>query len=180
MRSVSESVLELNEAEVVFEEPASLLAGAESNQPVSRTEAASHVIPGIVVGKLIGFEETGAALVTFLENTIRRTIPARATVALSVDQIDHEVALAFEHGDLTKPIILGCIHPISPVKREGNVDVSLDSDRMVLSAEREIILRCGKSSITLTRAGKIIIRGAYLLSRSSGVNRIKGGSVQIN
>ena len=30
------------------------------------------------------------------------------------------------------------------------------------------------------RAGKVLIRGAYLLSRSSGVNRIKGGSVQIN
>ncbi|MEW5071937.1 hypothetical protein AB1P14_09365, partial [Pseudomonas aeruginosa] len=38
----------------------------------------------------------------------------------------------------------------------------------------------GKASITLTRAGKVIIRGAYLSSRSTGVNRIKGGSVQIN
>ena len=28
--------------------------------------------------------------------------------------------------------------------------------------------------------GKVLIRGTYLLSRSSGVNRIKGGSVQIN
>ncbi|MEP7119602.1 MAG: hypothetical protein ABJE95_01785, partial [Byssovorax sp.] len=36
------------------------------------------------------------------------------------------------------------------------------------------------SSITLTRAGKILIRGAYVLTRSSGVNRIQGGSVQIN
>ena len=32
----------------------------------------------------------------------------------------------------------------------------------------------------LTRAGKVLIQGAYLLSRSTGVNRIKGGSVQIN
>ena len=50
----------------------------------------------------------------------------------------------------------------------------------MLTAEREIELRCGKSSLVLTRAGKVLIRGAYLLSRSSGVNRIKGGSVQIN
>jgi hypothetical protein len=34
--------------------------------------------------------------------------------------------------------------------------------------------------LTLTHAGKVLIRGAYVLSRSSGVNRIKGGSVQIN
>ena len=42
------------------------------------------------------------------------------------------------------------------------------------------MLRCGKASITLTREGKVLIKGAYLSSRSSGVNRIKGGSVQIN
>jgi hypothetical protein len=42
------------------------------------------------------------------------------------------------------------------------------------------VLHCGKASITLTRAGKVIIRGEYVLARSSGVNRIVGGSVQIN
>lgn len=42
------------------------------------------------------------------------------------------------------------------------------------------MLRCGKASITLTRSGKIILRGTYISSRSSGVIRIKGGSVQIN
>ena len=50
----------------------------------------------------------------------------------------------------------------------------------MLSADKEIVLKCGKASITLTRAGKILIRGAYLLSRSSGPNRIKGGSIQLN
>jgi hypothetical protein len=49
-----------------------------------------------------------------------------------------------------------------------------------VQAAEELVLRCGDASITLTRAGKIILRGTYLLSRSSGVNRIKGGSVQIN
>ena len=49
-----------------------------------------------------------------------------------------------------------------------------------MTADREITLRCGKASITLTGAGKLLLHGAYLLSRSLGVNRIKGGSVQIN
>jgi hypothetical protein len=56
----------------------------------------------------------------------------------------------------------------------------VDGKRFVFTAEDEIVLRCGRASITLTRAGKVLIRGAYLLNRSSGVNRIKGGSVQIN
>lgn len=59
-------------------------------------------------------------------------------------------------------------------------ELESDGERLVLTAEREIVLRCGRASLTLTRAGKVLIRGAYVLSRSSGVNRIKGGSVQIN
>ena len=55
-----------------------------------------------------------------------------------------------------------------------------DGEKVVVSAQRELVLRCGKASITLTSAGKILIRGAYVLTRSSGVNRIQGGSVQIN
>ena len=49
-----------------------------------------------------------------------------------------------------------------------------------LHARKEIVLKCGKSSITMTRAGKVIIRGTYISTKSSGANRIKGGSVQIN
>ena len=64
-----------------------------------------------------------------------------------------------------------------PVERA--VDAAIP-ERLELIAEREIVLRVGDASITLTRAGKIILRGTYVLSRSSGVNRIKGGSVQIN
>ena len=56
-------------------------------------------------------------------------------------------------------------------------DERLSVPTVIISGDE---LRCGKASITLTRAGKVLIRGAYLLSRSSGVNRIKGGSVQIN
>ena len=58
--------------------------------------------------------------------------------------------------------------------------MQIDGDRLTLSAEREIVLKCGKSSITLTRAGKVILKGAYVSTHSTGVNRLKGGSVQIN
>ena len=51
---------------------------------------------------------------------------------------------------------------------------------MQLTAQREIVLRCGKASITLTRAGKVLIRGEYIFSRSTGVNKLKGGSIQLN
>jgi hypothetical protein len=60
------------------------------------------------------------------------------------------------------------------------VEASVDGERLEFTASREMVFRCGEASITLTRAGKVLIQGCYLLSRSSGVNRIKGGSVQIN
>lgn len=76
------------------------------------------------------------------------------------------------------PVVLGVAlarpRPTEPVR------LSLDGQRLELSAGQEVVLRCGEASITLTRAGKAIIRGAYVLTHAAGVNKIKGGSVQIN
>lgn len=69
---------------------------------------------------------------------------------------------------------------IARVASPRPVRAILDTERRVISADREVVLQCGKASITLTRAGKVIIRGEYVLTRSAGVNRIKGASVQIN
>jgi hypothetical protein len=42
------------------------------------------------------------------------------------------------------------------------------------------VLRCGEGSITLTRDGKIVLRGKHIVTHASGVNRIRGGSVELN
>ncbi len=69
-------------------------------------------------------------------------------------------------------------------EREKGVDtgqsVLVDGKRVVIEGEDEVVLKCGAASISLNKSGKIAIRGKYLLSRSSGVNRILGGSVQVN
>jgi hypothetical protein len=62
----------------------------------------------------------------------------------------------------------------------GDLDLLVDGRRVVVEATREIVLRCGKASITLTRAGKIILRGTHVVSRSSGANRVQGSQVKIN
>ena len=56
----------------------------------------------------------------------------------------------------------------------------VDGRRVEFEAADEIVLLCGQASITLRRNGRIVIRGTYVETRSKGVNRIKGGSVQIN
>lgn len=145
-------------------------------------------LTGVVIGILTGFNDDGEPLVNF-EGTVtglQRT--ARSTVSLGVESVGREVALMFEDGDPDRPLVIGLIqHPSrTPAEHHqkssplGEAGVVVDGKRTVIKAEDEIELRCGQSSIILTKAGKVIIRGAYLLSRSSGVNRIKGGSVQIN
>jgi uncharacterized protein (DUF2345 family) len=59
-------------------------------------------------------------------------------------------------------------------------EIRVDGKRVTIEAQEEVILRCGKASITLTRAGKVLIRGAYIHNRSSGAIRIKGGSIELN
>ena len=88
------------------------------------------------------------------------------------------LTILFEGGDPHKPVVMGLMHtPSAPAPKPT---VEGDGERLVFEAEKEIVLRCGDASITLTRAGKILIKGAYVLSRSSGVNRIQGGAVEIN
>jgi hypothetical protein len=79
--------------------------------------------------------------------------------------------------------------PISPVAQPKTAEVApqlpaleavIDGRRVVLDARDEIVLRCGKATITLRSNGRIVIRGTYIETHSAGVNRIKGGSVQIN
>lgn len=138
--------------------------------------------PGeVVIGKLITFNEMGRPLVDYPANPTHQPLPALTTVSLTIEQIGQEVALLFAEGDITQPVIIGLIRAdLSVTAATSPVEARVDGQRIILSANKEIVLKCGKASITLTRAGKVLIRGAYLLSRSSGVNRIKGGSVQMN
>jgi hypothetical protein len=69
--------------------------------------------------------------------------------------------------------------PGPALTRRGQT-VTVDGERVVLNGAKQVELRCGEASIVLTAAGKILIRGTYVLSRSSGANRIKGAFVDIN
>lgn len=140
-------------------------------------------LDGVLIGTLTGWSHAGVPLVDFPGNPARAPVEARTTVALQQDASGREVALLFEGGDPSRPICVGLLRETGTtldVPLGGAVDARLDGERLVLSADKEIVLRCGKATIVLTRDGKVLLRGAYLLSRSSGVNRIKGGSVQIN
>jgi hypothetical protein len=154
---------------------------------VSQPSTSVRRMGGVSVGKLCGFNASGAPLVDFPENVTGAPAVARTTITPELSDVGREVVLLFESGDPRRPILVGCLLQPRPPREVVNGapeviprEVELDGERLVFTAKQEIVLRCGNASVTLTRAGKVLIRGAYLLSRSSGVNRIKGGSVQIN
>ena len=147
------------------------------------------------VGKIVEIDTEGRAYVRFPGSPrtavlARSALDASARVGDSPQQlIGGPVLLVFENGDPSLPIIVGLIRdtlrpepalPEFKLDVGRNRDVLVDGRRLVLDAQQEILLRCGKSTILLQRDGKVLIRGAHLVSRSSGPNKIKGGSISLN
>lgn len=144
----------------------------------THTPAATR-LDGVVIGVLLDVPEASSPVVAFPGCPSETGIAATTTTVLAREDIGTQVALMFVGGDPSRPLVIGRIQRL-PEARQVTAVAHIDGERLEFSAEREIVLRCGKASITLTREGKVLIKGAYLSSRSSGVNRIKGGSVQIN
>jgi hypothetical protein len=148
-------------------------------------------LDGLVVGELIGFTNNLEPLVQCRGNPLEAPLPARAILDLDADAIGREVVLMFEGGDATRPVVLGILRDrlqpssarvVSTPATLGSAgfEAEIDGERLEIRAKREIAIRVGKASIVLTHDGKVLIRGEYLLSRSSGPNRIRGGSVELN
>jgi hypothetical protein len=142
---------------------------------------------GFVSGKLLGFTADGAPLVV-CPACGNDPIPARTLVTLSEnearDAIGSAVLLAFEDSDPNRPIVVGLIRDCL-IGRPDNSnspsrEVLVDGKRVVIHADQELLLRCGESSLSLDKAGRIVLRGANVVSRAAQTNKIKGASVHIN
>jgi hypothetical protein len=149
-----------------------------------RARQAPERIDGIVTGVLIGFKDEGrTAIVTYPNQPGTAALAAGAVLDLHGPHIGRKVVLMFENGDPARPIIMGLLRNPAAwplVEQPGQVQVDADGERLLVSAKEQLVLKCGKASVTLTKAGKILIQGTYISNRSSGVMRIKGGSVQLN
>lgn len=164
-------------------------------------QTVSEIVPGeIIIGSLAGIDAQGQPLVMYPGSPTSQPIAAISTLGLTHQHTGRQVALLFANGDPHKPVIMGLIHsplhdlllaqpvmpevsavPVSAVPAtDQEQNVTVDGKRVVIEGKEEIVLKCGEASITLTKAGKILIRGKYLLNRSAGLIRLLGGSVQIN
>jgi hypothetical protein len=149
-----------------------------------RVRQSARKIEGIVTGDLIGFKDDGRTpLVVYPDQPGSAALAAGAILDLHGSHIGRKVVLMFKNGDPVHPIVMGLLRtpeawPLAD--KPAQVEVDADGQRLLLNAKQQLVLKCGKASITLTKAGKILIQGTYVSNRSSGVMRIKGGSVQLN
>jgi hypothetical protein len=132
------------------------------------TEAAASAA---LAGRVVRIEANGDVLVDFRGNAFG-PIRARVTTNETLEGKDEPVLLLFENGDRSLPIVVGAL-------RDG---ARRQTSRRTLAFEaaEEITIACGKSSITLRRDGRVVIKGTELVSRASGTNKIRGASVKIN
>jgi hypothetical protein len=144
---------------------------------------------GVCLGRLVAFDGDRQPLVEFPENPTFAPAKSRTCVELDERDLCAEVALGFERGDLGRPLILGRVVAPADGEASDRLEVEMDLQDLAagsspedlrLIAARSVTIRCGKSSITLHRDGRVLISGTYVETRSSGTNRIQGGSVRIN
>ena len=182
---------------------ADIIQLSEKRQPVHTPIAPEEII----IGTITAIDELGQPRVDFPENTAEHAVVAVTTRVLSQQHIGRKAALLFTNGhgegNVKTPVIMGLLRsplqeildnydpsetadPIeindNPVEIKGDFtgeDIEIDG-RRVLRAEEEFVFECGESSLTLTKSGKIIIRGKHLINHATGINWIMGGAIQLN
>ena len=119
------------------------------------------------LAKFAGFDEGGFPLVAFGEE---EPVPALSLVDIDPGIEDQRMAVIPLTGEDCAWLILGAIQP----RRTPG------GGKRELTAERELTLRCGKSSLTLSANGRVTLRGKQILSRAEGQNRVQGATVGLN
>jgi len=154
-------------------------------RPAAARESVPERIDGLLIGRLEKIGEDGRPRVA-IDRLGLRDLAAVSLASLSAEHVGRAVALGFEAADPRRPIILGMICELEETEEETDAQqaapftVSHENGRVVIQAEDELELRCGKAVILLQSDGRIHIRGGYITSHASAGQRIRGGSVQIN
>ena len=151
-------------------------------QPAGRHEGTR--IPGLATGVVMGVERDGRPVVSW-----EGSGGPRASEVVRFDRAPDwgaccgaRVLLGFLDGDEARPVVVGLLdRPPAAEGEETSAQAAAEKPTILkIESEQELILECGKAKIALRADGRVQILGGYVVSQSTGVNKIRGGSVQIN
>lgn len=137
-------------------------------------------IPGVTVGEVCGSNDAGQPLVRWdhaQQGTLAEVVWS-STHPVWAECVGVRVILVFEDGQSDRPIVLGLLD--APPEQSDEFGTATKPETLRVESEKELVIECGKAKIALRSDGRIEIRGGHLISRSSGPNKIKGGTVHIN
>jgi len=146
-------------------------------------------LTGVVIGVIEGESDDGRPLVSWAGGRFAQSVetvwlesPPKWSACRGV-----RVVLGFEGGDMAKPLLLALLDAprrpdaVAEVPRGERVNIQPIKPKVLrIESEQELVLECGQAKIALRADGRIVILGGYILSRSKGANKIKGGTVQLN
>jgi len=157
---------------------------------LERPKPEPSVPEGATLGWIVRVDDEGVWVDT--EDNPSGPLLSLSVVALSPEELDaaisdrREAVLLFVVGT-GQPVLLGLRQPLPTLEADlpaalptEDLVAAVDGERVHLEGKDEVVLRCGKASITMRRNGRIVIRGVQVESRATGRNRIKGGAVLIN
>jgi len=157
----------------------------KTGSAISKSEprrTASPVLPEVVVGRLALLGPDGSPRID-LSGRGGHGVSATTTVALSPHHVGRDVLVCFADRDRTRAVVVGVLQNQEEMKaaaEERRLDAIVDGERIVMTGGKEVILRCGKASIALTADGKVVVKGAKIVSTAEGLHRIRGATIEMN
>jgi len=128
------------------------------------TPPAVAALPSVVYGTLAQITARGGPRIDYEG----RLTDAESLVAITTADLGRRCALAFEGGNVARPLIIGLLW--QPGVSAG----------FVIEAAEHLTLRCGRASLELAADGNVRLKGVTVTTQAYGANRIKGGSVHLN
>lgn len=153
---------------------------------LERPESEPSVPAGATLGWIVRVDDEGI----WVDTEENRSGPLLSLSVVSISRTDLEAAITDGCDAVLlfvvatgQPVLLGLRQPLPALEAElptEGLAAAVDGKRVLLEGQDEVVLRCGKASLTMRRNGRIVIRGVQVESRATGRNRIKGGAVLIN
>jgi hypothetical protein len=126
-------------------------------------------------GVLVDIRADGSPIVDYDGNELG---PIAARTAIPSATRGDTVLLVFDHGDPTRPIIIGIVR--DNFEKTLPRQLKIAAREILIEGAEEVSLRSGESSLTLRKDGKTVLKAKDVVSRASRTNRVKGATVRIN
>jgi hypothetical protein len=167
------------EHQKTYTEPDSMLDELLANSVSPQMPAPGEILIGVIVDKLTN----GLPVVQVMDDSFEGVAPmvAQSICSLDVLEVGRQCAVTVTGGSQQTALVLGQLQSaVIGLGSAAEIKVSQEDGMIEIQSEKEIAFRCGDATFRMTSEGLVEMRGNRVVSHSTGLNRIRGGSVRLN